>query len=299
MAKEVVSKREHRKRRAEAPLLAETRRRLKRLGLRARKGLGQHFLVDDAVLEGIVAAAELESSDVVVEIGPGLGVLTRELASRAGRVVAVELDDGLAAVLMKDLASLGNVTIVNEDILKTEPASLLGGQTAYKVVANLPYYITSAVLRHFLTASHKPQLMVVTIQKEVAEAIVARSGTMSLLSNSVRFYGEPSLVSYVPASSFYPVPSVDSAVVRIALYPEAAVAVSDEDGFFGLLKAAFTTRRKQLVNSLANGLGLPRAEVLSLLKMAAILPQRRAESLTLKEWARLWHQFEQARKPPC
>lgn len=299
MAREATLKTVSRRRHPEAPLLTETRRRLRRFGLRARKRLGQHFLIDGAVLERIIAAAGLKPADTVVEVGPGLGVLTSELAKRAGRVVAVELDGKLADALKAEMASFNNVTIVNEDILKTEPASLLGGQLAYKVVANLPYYITSAVLRHFLTASPRPGLMVLTVQKEVAEAIIARSGRMSLLSNSVRFYGEPSLVGNVPAASFYPAPAVDSAVVKIVLYPEAAVKVSDEEGFFELLKAAFSARRKQLVNALAQGLGSPKAAVLSLLEAAAISPRRRAESLGLDEWARLWREFERLRKPAC
>ena len=274
-------------------LLAQTRRLLQRFDLQARKGLGQHFLIDREVLELITSAAELTPADVIVEVGPGLGVLTRELAKKAGLVIAIELDNKLAALLKQTLASFNNVIIINDDVLKIEPGALLNQQKVrfpYKVVANLPYYITSPVLRHFLEASAKPQMMIVMVQKEVAEAIVAKPGEMSLLSVSIQFYGEPRIISYVPAQCFYPAPEVDSAILRIDLYPQPAVAV-DEAGFFELVRGGFTAPRKQIANSLAQGLGLPKAEVLPLLETANIVPQRRAETLTLGEWAQLWRAF--------
>jgi 16S rRNA (adenine1518-N6/adenine1519-N6)-dimethyltransferase len=278
-------------------LLVQTKRRLRQSGLKARKGLGQHFLVDREVLEVIASAAGLSPDDLVVEVGPGLGILTGELARRAGRVIAIELDDKLAALLKKTLASFENVTIINDDVLNIEPGDLLKRQKAgslYKVVANLPYYITSPVLRHFLTAAAKPQVMIVMVQKEVAEAIAAKPGDMSILSVSVQFYGKPEIVSYVPAQSFYPAPEVDSALLRIGLYPEPAVAV-DEGGFFELVRAGFSAPRKQIGNSLSQGLGLPKTVVLPFLEKADIDWQRRAEILTLEEWARLWRVFEEKR----
>ena len=294
----------------EASLLSQTKGLLRRLGLKARKSLGQHFLVDEEVLKTAASAAKLTSADVIIEIGPGLGLLTRELARQAGWVVAVELDSQLAIALKQTLASVNNVTIINEDILHIDPSVLLkerktslpraiDSSLGYKVVANLPYYITSAVLRHFLEASFKPHLMVVMVQKEVAEAIVAKPGRMSLLSISVQFYGEPKIVSYVPARCFYPAPEVDSAILRIALYPKPAVAVKDREGFFKLVRAGFAASRKQLANSLAQGLELNKAEVLPLLEEASIMPKRRAETLTLEEWARLWQIFSRVRKLPC
>jgi len=276
-------------------LLAQTRRLLRRFDLQARKGLGQHFLIDREVLELITSAAELTPADVIVEVGPGLGVLTRELAKKTGLVIAIELDNKLAALLKQTLASFNNVIIINDDVLKIEPGALLNQQKVrfpYKVVANLPYYITSPVLRHFLEASAKPQMMIVMVQKEVAEAIVAKPGEMSLLSVSIQFYGEPRIISYVPAQCFYPAPEVDSAILRIDLYPQPAVAV-DEAGFFELVRGGFTAPRKQIANSLAQGLGLPKAEVLPLLETANIVPQRRAETLTLGEWAQLWRVFKE------
>jgi 16S rRNA (adenine1518-N6/adenine1519-N6)-dimethyltransferase len=269
--------------------LAQTRRLLRQFDLRARKGLGQHFLIDGEVLKRITSAAELAPSDVVVEVGPGLGVLTRELAQKAGRVIAIELDDRLAAALKQTLASFDNVNIINEDVLKIEPQNLA---TGYKLVANLPYYITSPVLRHFLEASARPKLMILMVQKEVAETIAAEPGKMSLLSVSVQFYGEARIISPVPAECFYPAPKVDSAIVRIDPSPQPRVAV-DETGFFEIVRAGFTAPRKQLLNSLAQGLGVSKSEVLPLLERAGIVPQRRAETLSLEEWARLREVFKE------
>ncbi len=276
-------------------MLAETRRLMRRFKLRARKGLGQHFLTDSGVLEEILAAADLSPDDTVIEVGPGLGIMTRELAARAGTVIAIELDNKLAAALSEMLAPLENCVIVNEDVLGTDPLALLKGQPphvppelrSYKVVANLPYYITAPVLRHFLEASLKPRVMVVMVQQEVAEAITAAPGQRSLLSNSVQFYGSPRIVATVPAAAFYPAPEVDSAVVRIDVYDKPPVDVDDADEFFRLVRAGFHAARKQAVNSLAVGLGLPKEEVLALLKRAGIDPKRRAETFTLAEWAGL------------
>ena len=289
------------------PLLAQTRGLLRRFDLQARKGLGQHFLIDEGVLKLITLAAELIPTDVIMEIGPGLGVLTKELARQGGWVVTIELDSKLAAILKQTLASFNNVTIINEDILQIDPATLLQEQKAsfplvigspfsYKVVANLPYYITSPVLRHFLEASLKPQIIVVMVQKEVAEAIVAKPGQMSMLSISVQFYGEPAIISYVPAQCFYPAPEVDSAILKIRLYSQPPLEVTDKESFFRVVRAGFSAPRKQIANSLAQGLELPKAECLSLLAKTSIVPQRRAETLTLDEWAKLWQVFTQVNK---
>jgi len=292
----MTDKGEHKK------LFAQTKGALRRLGLRARKKLGQHFLIDQEILETVVLAAELTAEDIVLEVGPGLGILTKELAKQAGFVISIELDDMLASNLKKQLVAVGNVAVINNDILRIEPESLLKGQKyeltgsikepyVYKVVANLPYYITSAVLRHFLEASLKPRLMVVMVQKEVAEAIVAELGDMSLLSISVQFYGKPEIVTYIPAGSFYPAPQVDSAILKIDIYPQPAVPVGDIQGFFGLVRAGFCAPRKQLANSLALGLGMSKSEVLSAMDEADIVFKRRAETLSIQEWRRLWEIF--------
>lgn len=277
----------------------ETRRLLARYGLRAKKGLGQHFLVDEAVLQTIIAAAGLTPDDVVVEVGPGLGILTRELAQQAGWVVAVEVDDRLADVLRRELAPLANVTVIGEDILQIAPEDLIqkagienrAAAAGYRVVANLPYYIASPVLRLFLEAAIRPEVMVVMVQKEVAEAIVAPPGDMSLLSVAIQCYGQPTIVDHVPAACFYPAPEVNSAVVRIDVRPEPVVSANDAEDFFALVRAGFSASRKQLGNSLAQGLGLSKPEVLALLQTAGIAAQRRAETLSLNEWVDLWRAF--------
>ena len=285
----------------QTPLLAQTRQSLREFGLRARKGLGQHYLIDGGVLKLILSAAELAPDDIVIEVGPGLGVLTRELVRRAGWVVAIELDDKLAVLLKEMLADFNNFTIINEDVLKVDPATLLEelneklpssitNPLSYKVVANLPYYITSPVLRHFLEARIKPKIIVIMVQKEVAKAIVAEPGDMSILSVSVQLYGKPKIMGYVPARSFYPAPKVDSVILRIDLYPRPAVDVETES-FFKLVRAGFTAARKQIANSLAQGLGLPKADVLSMLVKAGIDSRRRSETLTIEEWGKLWREF--------
>jgi 16S rRNA (adenine1518-N6/adenine1519-N6)-dimethyltransferase len=283
-------------------LLAQTRKMLRHYDIRVKKGLGQNFLIDEQVLETILAAAELSSSDTVIEVGPGLGLMTAELAKRAGWVIAIELDNRLAEILHETIQR-ENVVILNEDVLGTAPAKLFRQSApdfppqikSYKVVANLPYYITSPVLRHFLEAPVKPQTMVVMVQKEVAEVICAEAGQRSVLSIAIQFYGKPGIVAKVPAASFFPAPAVDSAVVKIDVYQKPPVAVDDEAGFFQLVRAGFKAARKQAANSLAQGLKIPKAEVQDLLAKACIDPQRRAETFTLEEWAELYRVFSRFR----
>ena len=270
------------------PLLIQVKRLLRQSGLRARKSLGQHFLIDEAILKTIIEAAELSPEDTVVEVGPGLGVLTTELARRAGSIVTVELDNELASLLKRRLASHDNLEVINADILEVSLPQLLEGKSNYKIVANLPYYITSPVLRYFVEASPKPSLMVVMVQKEVGEAIVAGPGKMSLLAVSLQVYSKPRIVAYVPSQSFYPQPKVDSAILRFDLFSEPAVKVADINGFFDVVRCGFSSPRKQLHNSLAHGLRAKPSEVALLLKKANIEPQRRAETLGLEEWARLY-----------
>ena len=281
-------------------LLSQTKHLLRQYDLRARKRLGQRFLVNGQILKVILGAAEIAPDDIIVEVGPGLGILTEKLAEKAGRVIAVELDDTLAQLLKERLSSLTKLTVINEDILKLDPQTLLSGAGLRAPpatgVANRPDALPSPVLRHFLESSAKPERMIVMVQKEVAQAIVAEPGERSVLSVIIQFYGKPSIVSYVPARSFCPAPEVDSAVLRIDVYPAPRAAVSDEKGFFRLVQAGFTARRKQIANSLAQGLKLPKTEVAVLLEKADINPQRRAETLTIEEWAKLWQAFEKARK---
>ena len=283
---------------------------LKKYNLHPRKGLGQNFLADPHHLKKIIEAAELDPNDLVVEIGPGPGILTRLLTAAAGQVVAVELDSDMVNLLHHEFGHLTNLTIIEADILNVEVASLLSAVSSqplavsrqdselgaqnpklktinYKVVANLPYYITSAVLRHLLEATPKPQQLVVTVQKEVAQRIVAGPGKMSLLAVSIQFYGQPTLVHYIPAGAFYPAPKVDSAVVRIDTYPQPAANVTDINLFFEVVKAGFGQKRKQLKNALASGLHKPVVEVSAVMHQAGIDPTRRAETLSLQEWGQL------------
>lgn len=270
----------------------DARSQLRHLKVSALKGLGQHFLVDNTVLGKIVTAAELSPKDTVVEVGPGLGILTQELLHKAGRVIGVEVDSRLAAALQKNLSDSPKLTVVNADMLEINPAELTYKQTkSYKVVANLPYYIAAPILRHFLEASLKPSLMVVMVQKEVAQSIVAQPGEMSILGISVQLYGKPTIVDYVPAHCFYPQPKVDSAIVRIEVYTKPAVEVSDIAGFFEMVKAGFSAPRKQIRNSLALGLHITPADAVESLKKAGIAPQRRPETLSLEEWASLQRAF--------
>ena len=278
----------------------DTGRVLREAGLRPRKGLGQHFLIDPGVPERIADAAALAPADVVVEVGPGLGVLTAALAARldapaGGRLIAVELDRHLIPLLRERMATYPTFRLVEGDILDLAPADLLRDALPeranpdpppYKVVANLPYYITSAVLRHFLEAEAPPRALVVMVQREVAERIVARPPAMSLLAVSVQFYAVPRLLFRVPPGAFRPPPKVESAVVRVDLYPPAARPVPDitPAGFFAVARAGFGQRRKQLGNSLAAGLALDKAAVAGALLAAGVAPSRRPETLTLPEW---------------
>jgi len=264
------------------------KQRLAEHNLRPRKGLGQNFLMDHFHLEQIVASADLTPTDVVLEIGPGPGTLTQLLCAQAGQVIAVELDSGMVKLLRQEYAHLTNLTIIEADILKTTINQLLSPHNPpYKVVANLPYYITSMVLRYLLSATPNPQRLVVMVQKEVAQRIVAKPGKMSLLAVSVQVYGQVEIVQYVPAGAFYPPPKVDSAVVRIDTFANSPWQIKDMKLFFRVVKAGFSQKRKQLKNTLSAGLHRPKGEIETILQAVAIDPKRRAETVTIEEWARL------------
>jgi 16S rRNA (adenine1518-N6/adenine1519-N6)-dimethyltransferase len=316
--------------------MVSTREFLRQYNLRPKQSLAQNFLVDETHLARIAAAATLDQTDTVLEIGPGPGSLTTHLAAQAGRVVAVELDDRFIEPLQTHFAAQPHVTIVHGDILELDPGALIddarqeagdrrqetgeprqenralsneadcadGSQSVtrntqhttrttqpYKVVANLPYYITSAVLRHLLEATLPPTVIVVLVQKEVAERICAQPGDLSILAISVQYYAKPTLVHQVPASAFYPPPKVDSAVLRLDCYPTPAVPDVATDQFFRVVRAGFSQKRKQLVNTLSAGLHLAKADATAILTAANIDPKRRAETLTLAEWGILCNVF--------
>ena len=257
-------------------------------GIKARKSLGQNFLIDNSVRDAIINEAGLSVGDTVIEVGPGMGVLTGEIARRAGRVVAVELDGSLARYLQQKMKRLGNVEVICSDILKLDLMDVLHGSENYKVVANIPYYITSPVLHYFMNALKRPLLMIIMMQKEVAEAITAPPGRMNFLSVSMRIYSHPSIVCRAPAASFYPAPAVDSAVVRFDMLPKPAVNVENPENFLQLIHYGFSAPRKMIRNSLAIGLKMEPDEADKILSDAGIDPQRRPATLSLDEWALLY-----------
>jgi 16S rRNA (adenine1518-N6/adenine1519-N6)-dimethyltransferase len=259
---------------------------LRRYGLRPDKRLGQNFLVGTSALQKIIAATGITPGETVLEVGPGLGALTCELAKIAGLVIAVELDERLISPLEDILAPYTNVQLIEGDILRMEIAQLIDAPT-YLVVANIPYYITSALIRHLLEASHQPARMILTVQREVSQRICAETGRMNLLALSVQVYGKPVVVTRIPAGAFYPAPQVDSAVVRIDLYPTSVIPTPYLDTFFRLAKAGFSQKRKTLRNALAGGMHWSKPQAYEILQSAEIDPKRRAETLSLNDWERL------------
>lgn len=277
---------------------------LRRQGVRSIKRLGQHFLVDPVAVQRVVDAADLSEQDTVLEVGPGPGILTVHLAQRAGQVIAVEVDERMLSPLHESLRGQSNVRgrsnvrVVHGDILEQDVPALVGGGP-YKVVANLPYYITSAVLRHILESEVRPLLLVVTVQREVAERMVGRSvkdkkrrgqepaKRMSLLAVGVQFYGIPRIIARIPAGAFRPPPNVESAIVRIDVYDPLPWPAVDEQSFFRVVRAGFAQPRKQLRNTLVHGLLLSAVEIAAALEKAAVDGQRRAETLSISEWVAL------------
>ena len=271
---------------------------LRQHGLHPDKRLGQNFLINSASLRKVINTAELEPEDRVLEIGAGLGNLTRCLAGIVQQVVAVEIDGRLIPLLTQVLQPFDNVLVVQGDILALSPAQLFQPalEDRYQVVANIPYYITSAVIRHLLEASPPPKRICLTVQLEVAERICAASGDLSLLALSVQLYGSPRIAARIPAGAFYPPPKVDSAVVRIDLFSQPAIPAPQIDSFFRLAKAGFSQKRKTLRNALAHGTHQPAAQIEALLSAAGIAGQRRAETLSLAEWAVLT-EISESKKP--
>ncbi|MQF69145.1 ribosomal RNA small subunit methyltransferase A [SAR202 cluster bacterium AD-804-J14_MRT_500m] len=256
-----------------------------------KPSLGQHFLIDPTVLQRIVEAGEINELDTVVEVGPGKGVLTRELVARAKSVMAIEIDSTLARNLSGELNNPTNLTVLCEDARTYGFDTDSSLSESYKVVANLPYYAASLIVRRFLESAIKPSLMVVTLQKEVAEAMVAKPGRMSILSVGTQFFGIPRIVCTVMPSAFRPSPRVTSAVVRIDVRSRPAVNVTNIVDFFAVVHAGFAAPRKQIRNSLALGIGFSASEAEQLLTAAGIDHQRRPSTLCIFEWAHLYHTY--------
>ncbi len=274
---------------------------LRRYGLRPRKSLGQNFLVDDAALNRVAAAAQIQPDQAVLEIGPGLGSLTSILADFAKRVVCVELDRTLIPPLREVLKGRTNIEIIQGDILALDPSKLMCGSSencrpAYLVVANIPYYITSALMRHLLETRCPPERMVLTVQREVAERISAEAGDMSLLALSVQVYGKAQIFGRIPADAFYPVPQVDSAILQIQLFDSPLIPAEQLADFFRLAKAAFSQKRKTIRNALAGGMHWQPSQAEAFLLKAGVEPIRRAETLSLMEWRNLVGVFQSLRE---
>ncbi len=262
--------------------ISDLRAAMQLAGLSARKSLGQHFLVDKDSLEAVLAAGEVNREDTVLEVGPGLGVLTTALVAASKAVVAVEMDPVLAELLERDRPD--NLTVVREDIRRFDVRELPPG---YKVVANIPYYVTSPLLQFFLEAPNKPQLLAWLVQKEVAQRVTAGPGQMSILAFSVQYYGEPKLLRVVERYKFWPAPKVDSAVLQVKVHDQPAFA-ADTAKLFRLVKAGFGEKRKLLKNSLAGGLNISMELAAQLVADAKLMAMARAQELAIEDWERLY-----------
>ena len=260
--------------------------------IKAKKSLGQNFLKDDAVLQRIVQNAKLSKDDVVVEIGPGQGVLTELLAKKCKKVIAIELDDRLVEFLQKKFENQKNIEILHDDILKINLPKLVTDYelptAGYKVVANLPYYITSPIIRLFLETQYPPKEMILMVQKEVAERICEKAGKMSILAVSVQYYAEPEYLFTVPKESFEPMPKVESAVIRITYNIEHET--QNKEGtkkFFRIVRAGFSAKRKTLINNLSNGLKIDKKEIEEKLIVLGFSKNTRAQELGVEDWNKL------------
>lgn len=257
-----------------------------------KKSLGQNFLFDSGTLAKIVRGSDVTEEDIVLEIGAGMGSLTRFLGLASKRVVAVEIDQKMLPILKQVLLPFKNVEIVHGDMLKLDPAELMG--EPYMVIANIPYFITSALMRHLLESSLRPTRIVFTMQSEVAARICAKEGKLSLLALSVQVYGTPKVVAKLPAGAFYPPPRVDSATLRVDLFDEPRIAPEKMETFFKMAKAGFSQKRKNLRNSLSGGLHIAKEQAESMLTQAGIDTSRRAETLSIDEWKRLTELYSAA-----
>ncbi|MBI2641998.1 MAG: ribosomal RNA small subunit methyltransferase A [Candidatus Wildermuthbacteria bacterium] len=273
---------------------AEIKKLLQDQKIRPRKGLGQNFLVAKPILQKIIAASSLKNGDTVLEVGPGLGILTKALAEKAKKVVAVEKDHQLVELLEGLTVGMKNIEIIHGDILTLQHSNIPSLQHSYKLVANLPYYITSPVIRMFLEAKVQPRVMVLMVQKEVAQRICAKPPRMNLLAVSVQAYAKPEIVSIVPKNAFWPQPKVDSAILKLTPYPTMRKIYDRRDftrWFFAVVRAGFKQPRKQLGGNLAKGLSKVRPcskeDMVETLSQLGINPAARAETLSIEDWLKL------------
>jgi 16S rRNA (adenine1518-N6/adenine1519-N6)-dimethyltransferase len=254
-----------------------------------KKHLGQNFLVDKGVISQLLAAADIQKNDTVLEIGPGTGNLTLELAKIAQKVISVEKDEEMVAVLKEKIkgAGLKNIEVIQADI-RSLSADKMPGQD-YKLVANIPYYLTAFLIRSFLEAKNPPKAMTLVIQKEVAQRIASQPPKMNLLAASVQFYAQPKIIRYISKGSFWPVPKVDSAIIKLEVNQSPA---KNNSLFFKIIKAGFLQPRKQLINNLSNGLKLDKIIISNWLKEIGISPQQRAQTLKMGDWLKLVESFK-------
>ena len=258
---------------------------------RAKKSLGQHWLVDGGVLRRIANAADFTDEDTVIEIGPGRGALTERLASHASRLIAVEIDRELAPRLAEKYRDASNISILERDVLETPIEEILnegGGRLPYVVVGNLPYNVGSPIVRKFLTAAVKPRWLLVMLQNEVAERMAAQPGEMSALAVETQIYAEPRILFRIPPKAFRPPPKVQSAVLRLDVRDALEVEVDDRDAFMELVHAGFAAPRKRLRNSLAVGLRIQAAESGTILEAANVDGDQRPQMVGLEDWQRLY-----------
>jgi 16S rRNA (adenine1518-N6/adenine1519-N6)-dimethyltransferase len=259
---------------------------LRKFGLRPSKRLGQNFLHDLRSLRRVVEVAELGSDEAVLEVGAGIGNLTMALAGKAKKVWAVEIDRRFEGLLQQAVVEAPNVQLIFGDVLEIDLEQLTRG-TPFKVVSNIPYQITSVLLRRLLEMRHPPIRIVFTVQEQVADRIIAPPGELSLLAVSVLAYGTPTKLDRIPADLFYPVPQVDSAILRIDIHEAALLSPDNVPEFFRIVKAGFEQRRKQLQNSLAKGLGSEKEQVAGWLRATGISPRARAQELSFDDWMQL------------
>jgi len=251
---------------------------------RPSRGLGQNFLIDKYVLEKIIESAGLKPTDSVLEVGPGIGTLTQKLAENGGKIIAVEKDETMIEILKETLKDYKHIEVIAGDILKIDP---MINALNYKLVANIPYYLTSPLIRKFLESENPPQEIILMLQKEVAQRICSKPPRMSLLAVSVQFYAESKIISYVSKNCFWPSPKVDSAIIKIIPYPDSSLRAKRSNLFFEVVKAGFSHPRKQLAGNLSKILKIDRKKTNEWLIKNNIKPTQRAETLSIDDWQNL------------
>jgi len=252
------------------------------------KVLGQNFLENEKIVDKMLSSADLSLEDTILEVGPGQGAITGKLLNKVKQVIAVEKDPELVKYLEGKFENIKNLKILEGDILNGTNYELLVTSYPYKIISNLPFYLTSRFLRVFLELENKPTMMVLIIQKEVAQRICDKPPHASLLSNSVQFYAKPEIIDFVPKENFNPIPEVDAAIIKINILKEPKIKVQDVNEFFKVLKTGFSQKRKQLHNNFSSGLHISKEEAKELLQKSGINPERRAQTLSLEEWEKIY-----------